>query len=258
MRSGAAFHVGNGDKTGDEGMTAKTALVIGASSSLAVALCRGLAARGWQLVITGRNQEELALQATDLRVRYAVNVTTHLLDLSDFLPENLVTKAGHVDALFIVAADMGNGNHNDPANIAHCIRINFTAPAQLLTVFAEAMEARGNGTLVVISSVAGDRGRQRNYPYGSAKAGITAFASGLRNRLAGKNVHVMTAKPGFIDTPLTYSMHSRLIASRESVAEAIIKAFEKRRDVIYVPFFWWYIMLIVRNIPEAIFKKLNL
>ena len=111
---------------------------------------------------------------------------------------------------------------------------------------------------MLISSIAGDRGRQSNYAYGSAKAALNAFASGLRNRFFKQGVHVVTVKPGFLDTPMTWGMQSPLIASREIAAEYIIYAMKVRKNIVYVPFFWRYIMLIIIHIPEAIFKRLKL
>jgi short-subunit dehydrogenase len=121
------------------------------------------------------------------------------------------------------------------------------------------MEARGAGNVVGVSSVAGDRGRLGNYVYGSAKAGFTAYLSGLRNRLGRKGVHVMTVKPGPVDTAMTWGIEGMfLVAPPEKVAKDILKAVRKRKDVIYTPFFWRYIMLIIRHVPERIFKKMSI
>ena len=112
--------------------------------------------------------------------------------------------------------------------------------------------------MVIIGSVAGDRGRASNYEYGAAKAAIATFTSGLRNRYAKLGLHIMTVKPGFVDTPMTWGMNIPLIASRETISDAILKAMAKKKDVIYAPWFWKFIMLIIMHIPEKIFKKLKL
>jgi hypothetical protein len=143
---------------------------------------------------------------------------------------------------------------------ASVMRANFEGPATILGALANAMEARGSGTLVGISSVAGERGRASNYVYGSAKAGFTAFLSGLRNRLAGKGVHVVTVLPGFVATKMTEGMDlpARLVAQPEEVATAILAAVERGQEVIYVRRIWRLIMAIIRAIPETIFKKTSI
>lgn len=139
------------------------------------------------------------------------------------------------------------------------MRTNYVGPALLMGAMAERFERRGSGVLVGISSVAGDRGRAANYIYGSAKAGFTAFLSGLRNRLAGSGVHVMTVKPGFVRTRMTDGMNlpTLLTAKPEEVAGVVVKAIRRRRDVVYVPHVWRFIMLALRAIPERYFKRMN-
>ncbi len=138
--------------------------------------------------------------------------------------------------------------------------INALSTMSLLTTLANTFEARRRGTLAVISSVAGDRGRQSNYVYGSAKAAVTAFLSGLRQRLAKSNVDVLTIKPGFVDTPMTAAIANKgaLWAKPDQIADGIVHAIDKRRNVVYLPWFWWGIMQIIRHIPEFVFKKLKL
>ena len=233
-------------------------LVVGATSSLGVSLCRKLASAGNNITLTGRNKEELDKLASDLSIRFSIRTNIIILDLA----ANKISCAPFVkkdfDSVYVLAGDMGNEDHNDTANIEHVIKVSFSAPAQVITAIAEKMEKEKRGNIVIVSSVAGDRGRQSNYLYGGSKAGLTTFAAGLRNRLCKSNVHVMTVKPGFIDTPMTYGMQSPLIASRDYVASQIIKALSKKRNSIYTPFFWRYIMLIIIHIPERIFKTLEL
>lgn len=234
------------------------AWIIGATSSLAETLAHQLAQQGWQLLLSARNRTQLEAICTDIRIRHHTEAHVLPLDLLQMDTAAITSQAGLVDAVFMLAGDMGSEDKNDTYNIAHTIATNFTAPAQLLTAVAAQMETRGAGTIVIVSSVAGDRGRQSNYPYGSAKAGLTAFAAGLRNRLCKKGVHVMTVKPGFIDTPMTWGMHSPLIAPREKVASDILKAAKRKKDILYTPWFWRFIMMIICHIPERIFKRLGL
>ena len=147
----------------------------------------------------------------------------------------------------------------DPSLIDGTVTDSFTGPARFLQMLAPLMEARGGGTVVGVGSVAGDRGRIGNYVYGAAKAGFATYLSGLRNRLTRAGGHVVTVKPGFVDTSMTWGLPGLfLVATPEAVAEDLWKAVRKRRNVIYTPFFWRYIMLIIRHIPEPIFKKMKI
>lgn len=240
--------------------TPEYSLIMGATSSLGVVLCRQLAAQGRKLILCGRNESELQSLAADLATRYGNEVQLLVCDLmqGEEAISHVCDAAPQVHDLWLLAGDMGNDNKDDMRNLASVAWINYTAPSLLLAGFAHVFEQRKSGRIAVVTSVAGDRGRQSNYPYGSAKAGLTAFTSGLRNRLCKSNVHVMTIKPGFMDTPMTYSMSSPLIASRTACAEAMIRGLDKGKDVIYVPWFWEIIMGIICHIPEKIFKKLSL
>ncbi len=241
----------------------KKALVIAATSSLGAAICAVLARRNYSLFLTGRDVTELEIIAADLRIRHNANVLIGKFDLAyvtfsagNFL-EDVEEKFGSFDAAFLLAGDMGTAAH-DEKNIEQVVKVNYLQPLKLLELLAEKMAAGRGGSVAVISSIAGDRGRQSNYVYGSAKAGLAASASGLRNKFSRRGVHIMTVKPGFIDTPMTYGMQSPLIYSREKAAETIVKALRRKKDVVYVPFFWRYIMLIIILIPEKIFKRMKL
>lgn len=241
------------------------ALIVGATSSLAQPLCRALAERGFGLVLVGRDEAEISLLARDLHTRYEVTVGKIIVDFLDsgFSAEGLIAKAGEFSHLVIVSGDMGAADVENVANLAYTMHLNYTVPAQLAAVGAKVLAERftaekKRGTIAIVGSVAGDRGRQSNYPYGAAKAALAAFASGLRNRYCKRGVDVLTVKPGFIDTPMTWGMTSPLMASRESVADGLLKAMLKRKDVVYLPFFWRYIMLVILHIPERVFKRLSL
>ena len=147
----------------------------------------------------------------------------------------------------------------DPALIDGTVCDSFTGPARFLQMLAPEIEARGAGCVVGVGSVAGDRGRIGNYVYGAAKSGFHTYLSGLRNRLTRAGGHVVTVKPGFVDTAMTWGIEGMfLVATPDKVADDILKAVAKRRDVIYTPFFWRWIMLIIRTIPERIFKKMSI
>lgn len=261
---------------------AKTALIVGATSSLAGSLCRKLAASGYNLILAARDERELEIRAGDLHARYETQCTTLVIDLQEkhFSAAKLIERAGSFDTLIFAAGDMGTAEQDDLANLAHVAQVNYVVPSQILSVAAEAMSESGGGQIVVIGSVAGDRGRASNYEYGAAKAALATFASGLRGRYAQRGIHVMTVKPGFTDTPMTWGMHSPLMSGRDNVAETIAEAIvspryywhewvlclfslgliwpTKQKNILYVPWFWEYIMLVIRLIPESIFKKLKL
>lgn len=237
-----------------------TILVIGATSSLAQSLCRMLAKRGYNLMLCGRDEGELELLCSDIRTRYGVESYIMVMDITEdnFTANHCIAQAGEFHHVIIALGDMGSDNHDDLNNISYTAGINYTVPAQLASVSAARIAQAGGGVIALISSVAGDRGRASNYLYGSAKAALSTFASGLRNRYAKHGVNILTVKPGFIDTPMTWGMKSPLIASRDAVAKKIVLSMEKGKDVIYVPWFWRFIMLIICHIPERIFKKLSL
>ncbi len=223
-------------------------------------MSRELASRGHSLVLVARDEVELDLLAGDITVRHGTMCKTIHADVAEegFSADKLVQALGHVDEVVIVLGYLPTDTSAMQRSIAYITYLNFIIPAQIAQAACDQLAGRHGGKVTIISSVAGDRGRQSNYPYGAAKAALTAFASGLRNRFAKHGVHVMTVKPGFIDTPMTWSMNSPLIASPEYVARKIVDASEKNKDVLYVPFFWRFIMLIICHIPERIFKKLSL
>ncbi|MFT3791177.1 MAG: SDR family oxidoreductase [Rudaea sp.] len=242
-------------------------LIIGATSAIAEATARIFAARGDALFLVARNAERLQAIKADLDLRGAVRSATATLDVADFsahatIVDQAERELGGLDTVLIAhgtLSDQGECEKSIDA-LRREFDVNALATMALLTLLASAFEARRNGTLAVISSVAGDRGRQSNYVYGSAKAAVTAFLSGLRQRLAKANVNVLTIKPGFVDTPMTAAIANKgtLWAKPERVAAGIVRAIDKRRSVVYLPWFWAPIMLVVKLVPEAVFKKLKL
>ncbi len=242
----------------------ETALIIGATSDIGRAIARRLARDGCALQLAARHAEDLAEEVQDMRARTAGAVTAHrcdvldvdggvsLLDALEVLPDVAVCVVG-------LAGDQ-RAAQGDGAVAQRVMRTNYVGPALLLAALAERFEQRGCGVLAGVSSVAGDRGRASNYVYGSAKAGFSAFLSGLRNRLAGSGVHVVTVKPGYVRTRMTDGMDlpPRLTVEPDEVARAVVAAIRRRRDVVYVRRIWRVIMLIVRALPERVFKRTRL
>lgn len=234
--------------------------ILGATSSLALVLARALAKRGDSLTLLARDEDALQRLQADLTARYSVPVRialweananpAALLSFLDTLPA--------INSLYVVAAASVENASADWAQIDMLMRVNVSNPIAITRHIAEQMKIRKSGHITIISSVAGDRGRQSNYLYGSSKAALTAFASGLRNALYPYGVGVLTVKPGFIDTPLTYAMNSPLTASRERVVHDILRAEKNGTHILYTPWCWRVIMGIICHIPEVIFKRLKL
>ncbi|WP_238370544.1 SDR family oxidoreductase [Heliomarina baculiformis] len=245
-------------------MTKGPVLILGATSDMAQAVARSYAALGHPLQLAARRPEALEKLKADLELRHSVPVSLHAFDVLDTgsHPAFIETLPALPEIAICAVGMMGEQveNEQDMAAAAQVMRSNYEGPATILALLANRFDARGSGQIVGISSVAGLRGRATNYVYGSAKAGFTAFLSGLRNRFAKRNVHVLTVLPGFVATRMTEGMDlpPRLTAEPEEVAEAIVKALSKGRNVIYVRKIWWLIMAIITSIPEAIFKKLRI
>jgi decaprenylphospho-beta-D-erythro-pentofuranosid-2-ulose 2-reductase len=241
-------------------------LVLGATSSIAIATMRRLASVNTHFMLVARNSNRLTAVAQDLLTRGALAVDTWVMDLDDTTahPEMLAIAAQRlprIDLALIAHGVLGDqleaeANFEVAAAILHT---NFISTVSLLTWLGNYCQAQRGGTLAVISSVAGDRGRQSNYVYGASKGGLNIFLDGLRNRIDRDGVQVLTIKPGFVATPMTAHVPKNgLFASPDQVAGGILKAIEDRRDVVYVPWFWFWIMTLVCAIPGSRFKKMNM
>lgn len=245
-------------------MSKPAVLILGARSDIGLAVAQTFAARGHPIQLAARKSDTLEAEKTDIELRHRVAVSLHDFDALDTAShEGFVDGLPELPRIAVCAVGlMGEQaeNEQDMGAAATVMRSNFEGPASILSVLANRFLERGSGTLVGISSVAGDRGRATNYIYGSAKAGFTAFLSGLRNRLAKEGVHVVTVLPGFVATQMTEDMDlpERLTAEPKEVGDAIARAVEKKKDIIYVRRIWWLIMMIIRNIPERIFKGLKI
>jgi short-subunit dehydrogenase len=248
----------------DRSKLTKKILVLGATSGIAEATCRIWAAQGAQLFLVARNPEKLAAVAADLKTRGAAYVGTAVADLDDTdkhaeLLSHAINSLTGMDIAYLAYGILGDQPRaeQDFEHAAQILHTNFVAPVSLLTWLANFCVQRHAGVLAVLSSVAGERGRKSNYLYGSSKAGLTAFLAGLRNRVDREGVTVLTIKPGPVNTAMTAHMNIRK-ADVNKVAATIVKAIDKRADNLYVPFQWQPIMFVVRNIPDRIFKKMNL
>ena len=240
-------------------------IIIGATSAIAQALGRRLAGEGARLMLWGRSLEKLQIVAADLRARGAAAVELDAFDFNEFTchPDALqrARAKGDWDTAIICHGSLGDQMTGEKsfAEAELQFRTNCLSALSFLTILANYFEGRGGGTLAAISSVAGDRGRQSNYIYGASKAAVTTFMAGLRNRLWAKGVRVLTIKPGFVDTPMTAHLaKNRLFATPEKVAGDILKAINQGKCVVYTPWFWRWIMLAIRLIPETIFRRLKL
>ncbi len=254
------------DKQDQDRSLPKTILVLGATSAIAQAWMRLLAPSGASFFLVARNAAHLESVIQDLATRGATAVYAETADLDQIaghsvLLERAVAALGSLDCAFIAHGVLGDqaAGEQDFAVASASLRTNFLSTVSLVTWLANYFQAQYRGALVVLSSVAGDRGRKSNYIYGSAKAGLNAFLDGVRNRLDRDGVQVLTVRPGFVATPMTAHLpHGPLFATPDAVARDILNAMEHRRDVLYTPWFWRWIMAIVRAIPEWKFKKMDL
>lgn len=245
-------------------MSTGVVLVLGGRSDMGLAIAHCFAAKGYAIQLAARRATELDSEKKDLEIRHKVDVTlvefdaldeaasAQLPDRLDTLPDIAVSVIGYMPEQAESEAD--------PALARTVMRSNFEGPATVFEALGEKFKQRGSGTLVGVSSVAGLRGRASNYIYGAAKAGFSAYLSGMRNKLCKHGVHVITVLPGFVNTKMTahLDLPAPLTAEPEQVATAIEKAVTKQRNTVYVLPIWQLVMLVIRSIPEFIFKKTNL
>jgi short-subunit dehydrogenase len=239
-------------------------LVLGATSGIGRAVAAAFARRGYDPYVTGRQEADAERAAQDLTIRYGVTagwgafeatrLESHRAFFSGLLETHGDRLAGVV-AAFGILSDQRETQH-DPDAAAAVITANYTGLVSILTLAANQLERRRGGFLVGVGSVAGDRGRRSNYVYGSTKGAMAIFLAGLRNRLHGVGVRVVTVKPGFVDTEMTYGLPGMfLVADPEQIGEGVARAVQRGRDVVYLPWIWRYIMLCVRLIPEWLYKR---
>lgn len=244
-------------------------IILGATSTIAEALARRLAAQGAHLVIAGRRADRLEAMRSDLVARGAANVHVVAKDLASGgdagseLAAMVEVLGGRVDAIVVIYGLLGDQRtaETDPAELDRVIDVNFSSAARWCMASANILERQRSGTLLAVSSVAGDRGRQSNYAYGAAKAGLTVLIQGLAHRLAPTGARAVVVKLGFVDTAMTAHIPKGgpLWAKPDAVARRFVAILDKpTKPVVYVPSFWRPIMTVVRNVPTSIFHKTKL
>jgi short-subunit dehydrogenase len=231
-----------------------------------MAFHRLLVAPDAHFFLVARDPVKLDSVARDLMTRGAGSVAVHAADLDDTrqhiaMLEDVAASLGGIDLALMAHGVLGSQEdaQADYAAASAVLTTNFLSPVSLITWLANYFEAAKDGTLAVISSVAGDRGRKSNYVYGASKGGLNVFLDGVRNRIDRAGVQVLTIRPGFVATPMTAHLpRGPLFASPADVARRILQAIRRRKDVAYVPWFWSPIMFAIRAVPEAVFKNLDL
>ena len=241
-----------------------TVLILGATSDMAIAIAKKFASKQYGVQLAARNKSDLQRMQSDLSIRYLVACSIHAFDAMKFETHALFFQQlePKPDVTICVFGYLGENEtaRTDWHESEKIIHTNYTGAVSILNIISNYYAARKSGSIAGISSVAGERGRQSNYLYGSAKAGFTAYLSGLRNRLVQQNVHVLTVLPGFAYTRMTEGLKlpKPLTAHPAEIGEAVYKGIQNKTNVIYVRWIWRWIMLVIKLVPEAIFKKLKL
>jgi decaprenylphospho-beta-D-erythro-pentofuranosid-2-ulose 2-reductase len=241
-----------------------TALILGASSDMAIAIAEKFASRGFNIQLAARNVSRLEALQSDLAIKYTSRVSIHEFDaLAYDTHESFFSELEpKPDVTVCVFGFLGENDKaaEDWDQASKIINTNYTGAVSILNIIARYYASQHEGVIAAISSVAGERGRQSNYFYGSAKAGFTAYLSGLRNSMYHHGVHVATIQPGFVYTKMTENMElpKMLTAKPEEVADAVYSTVTNKKNVVFVKWYWRYIMMIIKNIPEFVFKKLKL
>jgi decaprenylphospho-beta-D-erythro-pentofuranosid-2-ulose 2-reductase len=241
-----------------------TILILGSTSDIGMSIAQIFAAKGFSIQLAGRNLKNQEIVANDLRIRYNTEVETYFFDAINYnshlnFYQKLASKPDIAVCVFGYLGEQSTAQQNWEET-EKIIDINYKGAVSILNIIADDFEKRKSGTIIGISSVAGDRGRMSNYIYGSAKAAFSAYLSGLRNRLFHSNVHVVTVKPGFVATKMTahLPLPKLLTAEPRNIAITVYKAFKSKKNNVYSLSIWRYIMLIIIHLPEFIFKRLKL
>jgi len=241
-----------------------TVLILGATSDIGFAIAKKFASEKYAIQLAARNVDQLKTFQSDIEIRYGVPCTVHTVDAENFEShQSFYNSLSPKPDVTVYVIGYMNDNERVIRNwneTVKTINANYTGAVSILNIIAADYEQKQNGTIIGISSVAGNRGRQSNYIYGSAKAAFTAYLSGLRNKLFHQKIHVMTVLPGFVYTKMTEHLElpKLLTAKPEEVANAVYNGFKKRKNIVYVKWFWKWIMLIITSIPESIFKTKKL
>jgi len=243
----------------------KNIVIIGATSGISQSFSKQILETDVCLHLVARDTNKLDIVASDLKARGCGKIVCYQLDFNQLaehaaIVQKIVDEAGKIDTLFVCYGIMHAQSdcEIDVLKAIEQVNSNYTSVVSLLILFSQVMQKQNTGTIAVVSSVAGDRGRKSNYIYGSAKAGLTTFLEGLRYKLYTHGINVITIKPGFVDSPMTAHLDKGIMwTSTDLVAKYIIKAINKKKSIIYVPPFWFIIMNIIKIIPAFIFRKLN-
>lgn len=240
-------------------------LILGAGSDIGIAIARHFAkAEGAHICLASRNIGVLEKKALDIQIRYQVKASAVRFDAVDCVghPDFYRNLDPKPDVVIFTAGYLGNQDlaRKDFQEARKIVETNFLGAVSILEIIAADFEAKGRGLIVGVSSVAGERGRQSNYLYGAAKSALTTFLSGLRNRLYPSRVRVISVLPGFVRTRMTAGMKlpEMLMVAPEQVAEDVYRAYKTGKDIVYTGWFWRWIMAVIRNIPETVFKRMNL
>ncbi len=245
--------------------THQTWIILGASSTIAKAFTRSVAETGAHVILAGRRMDDLNASAADAKARGAADATPIIFDAR--VPDTFqaiidlaAAQSGTLNcAVFVGSMPAQDAIDADPALVDGTIADSFTGPARFLQTLAPVMMARSSGSIVGVGSVAGDRGRVGNYVYGAAKAGFATYLSGLRNHLGRHGVHVLTVKPGPVDTAMTQGLGQQpFMTTADAVVADIHDALRKKRNTLYTRWIWWPVMTIIKLIPEPIFKKMSI
>ncbi len=240
-------------------------LILGATSAIARGTAAAFAARGDNLYLASRDMEELLRIAADLQIRYGVKVSYGLFDAvaTDTHPaffQAVLADMQELHGVVLAFGLLGDQQAARDFSVAEkIIASNFTGAVSILSLCANYFEPLKRGFIIGITSVAGDRGRQSNYVYGAAKGALSLYLQGLRNRLFPSGVRVVTIKPGFVDTAMTFGLPGLfLVASPQNIGKQIVQTLSKSADIVYLPSFWRFIMLIIKHVPEFIFKRMKM
>jgi len=246
-------------------MSDERVFILGATSAIASAFAERRARTGASFHLVARDARRLDTVAGHLKTLGATRVTVDARDLAEPASAQAAVTLGEkalgaIDVAVIAHGILGSQAEAE-SNFAAArlvLEVDLMSPIAALTSLADVMERAGKGSIIVLGSVAGDRGRRSNYVYGAAKGALALYAQGLRARLHGRGVHVLTVKPGFVDTPMTAGLPKNfLYASPARVAHGIERAWRSRRDIAYVPCFWRWILWLVRLVPERISKRMH-
>lgn len=242
-----------------------TWIILGASSTIAKAFTRSVAEQGAHVILAGRRMDDLKATAADAQARGAAGTSPVMFDARDPATFNAIidsatAQGGTINcAVFVGSMPAQDAIDADPTLLDGVIADSLTGPARFLQMLAPVMQANGKGSIVGVGSVAGDRGRVGNYVYGAAKAGFATYLSGLRNALGRHGVHVLTVKPGPVDTAMTEGLGPQpFMTTADAVVADIHKALRKKRNTLYTKWIWWPVMTVIKLIPEPIFKKMSI